>query len=80
MQVREERRREIVMRGQKGEEMDKDRKKSKKKREFSISRLEMRVANFFYRGLDKRHFELCGSYSLLLIAGSSHRQQINRRA
>lgn len=52
MQVREERRREIVMRGQKGEEMDKDRKRSKKKREFSISILEMRVANFFYRGLD----------------------------
>ena len=41
MQVREERRREIVMRGQKGEEMDKDRKKSKKKKEFSISMLEM---------------------------------------
>ena len=41
MQVREERRREIVMRGQKGEEMDKDRKKSKKKKEFSIFMLEM---------------------------------------
>lgn len=33
--------------------MDKDRRKSKKKKDFSISILNlMRVANCFYRGLD----------------------------
>lgn len=66
MQVREERRREIVMRGEKGEEMEKDRKKSKKKREFSTSIPRVRVENFFYRGPDDRYFELCRSYGLLL--------------
>ena len=63
MQVREERRREIVMRGEKGEEMEKG---SKKKREFSTSIPRVRVENFFYRGPDDRYFELCRSYGLLL--------------
>lgn len=48
MQVREEKRREIMMRGEKGGR-DKDRKKNKKRREFSTSILGATVGNVLER-------------------------------